>query len=161
MSDPGQAPRPDAGAPDYAPWPLRAVSLIVDNLALFALPFLAFLLITLLGLVDANGDPTPLGLVIWIPACLLALGFGLWNRILLDGRDGQSVGRRVMGIRLVGLATRRPIGPGKAFLRGLAHMLDNLPCACLPVGFLWPLWDPKRQTFADMLVGSIVIRVPR
>jgi uncharacterized RDD family membrane protein YckC len=28
------------------------------------------------------------------------------------------------------------------------------------VGYLWPLWDDKRQTFADMLLNTIVIHAP-
>jgi hypothetical protein len=26
------------------------------------------------------------------------------------------------------------------------------------IGYLWPLWDGKRQTFADKIVGTVVIR---
>jgi uncharacterized RDD family membrane protein YckC len=161
MSDSYPATPPGAEPPQYASWPLRAVSLLVDNLALFSMPLIAFGVIMALGLTDQEGNPSALGLVIWIPACLFALALGLWNRILLDGKTGQSLGRRVTGTRLVGVATGLPIGPGMALLRGFAHMLDNLPCACLPVGFLWPLWDPKRQTFADKLAGSIVVRLER
>ena len=25
------------------------------------------------------------------------------------------------------------------------------------VGFLWPLWDPQRQTFADKIVGTVCV----
>jgi len=34
--------------------------------------------------------------------------------------------------------------------------LDGLPCY---LGYLWPLWDSKRQTFADKIVGTVVVRV--
>ena len=33
------------------------------------------------------------------------------------------------------------------------HILDALTY----VGFLWPLWDAKRQTFADMLMRTVVV----
>jgi hypothetical protein len=36
----------------------------------------------------------------------------------------------------------------------LAHILDSLPCY---LGYLWPLWDAKRQTFADKVMGTVVI----
>jgi uncharacterized RDD family membrane protein YckC len=25
------------------------------------------------------------------------------------------------------------------------------------IGFLWPLWDRRRQTFADKLLGTVVL----
>ena len=41
-------------------------------------------------------------------------------------------------------------------LRDLAHLLDT---AALLIGWLWPLWDPERRTFADMLTRTEVLRV--
>ena len=43
------------------------------------------------------------------------------------------------------------------FVRGLAHFLDSLPCY---IGYLWPLWDTKRQTFADKIMNSVVVEKP-
>jgi hypothetical protein len=40
-----------------------------------------------------------------------------------------------------------------AFVRDLAHIVDSLACY---LGWLWPLWDAKRQTFADKLVKTVV-----
>jgi len=28
-----------------------------------------------------------------------------------------------------------------------------------PLGFMWPLWDPLGQTFADKVTGTVVVRV--
>jgi hypothetical protein len=47
------------------------------------------------------------------------------------------------------------IGGGMGIGRHLLHILDALPCY---LGFLWPLWDGKRQTFADKIVKSVVVR---
>jgi hypothetical protein len=41
-----------------------------------------------------------------------------------------------------------------AFVRDLAHILDALPCY---IGFLWPIWDSKRQTFADKIMNTVVV----
>ena len=41
-----------------------------------------------------------------------------------------------------------------AILRALAHFLDGLVCA---IGFLFPLWDTKKQTFADKIAKTVVI----
>ena len=42
-----------------------------------------------------------------------------------------------------------------AFLRDLAHFVDAVICY---VGFLFPLWDSKRQTLADKIVSTVVVR---
>jgi hypothetical protein len=42
-----------------------------------------------------------------------------------------------------------------AFVRDFAHLLDVLS---LGLGYLWPLWDARRQTFADKVVRSVVVR---
>ncbi|MGI3783463.1 MAG: RDD family protein, partial [Janthinobacterium lividum] len=85
-----------------------------------------------------------------------AFGLSIYNHYFLAGRTGQSYGKRVMKIWLVGRSTGRPIGPFDAFLRGLLHILD----AYGYVGYLWPLWDDERQTLADKLAQTVVVRTP-
>ena len=63
-----------------------------------------------------------------------------------------------MGIKLVKAETGQPIGAGMAFVRQIAHILDGIPCY---IGYLWPLWDDKRQTFADKVIGTYVIDQPK
>ena len=48
------------------------------------------------------------------------------------------------------------IGPWGLLLRDLAHLLDTVSV----VGWLWPLWDSRRRTFADMLLRTEVRVVP-
>ena len=40
-----------------------------------------------------------------------------------------------------------------AFIRDLVHILDGMAY----VGYLWPLWDEKKQTFADKIMRTIVV----
>lgn len=47
-----------------------------------------------------------------------------------------------------------PVGPWVALGREVAHLLD----VCSVVGWLWPLWDPQQQTFADKLASTRVVR---
>lgn len=60
-----------------------------------------------------------------------------------------------MGIRLLREADGRPLGFGMAFVRRLAHFLDSIACY---IGWLWPLWDAKKQTFADKVCSSVVVK---
>jgi uncharacterized RDD family membrane protein YckC len=54
------------------------------------------------------------------------------------------------------MATGQPVGVGLAIGRYFVHILDALPCY---LGFLWPLWDSKRQTFADKILSTVVVKV--
>lgn len=49
-----------------------------------------------------------------------------------------------------------PVGVVRLAARELAHLLDT---AALGVGWLWPLWDRRRRTFADLLLRTEVLRV--
>jgi uncharacterized RDD family membrane protein YckC len=85
---------------------------------------------------------------------LLGIGLWVWNRGIKQGA-GQSIGKEMMGTRLVAAQTGLPVGTGMALLRDIAHILDSLPCY---IGWLWPLWDVKRQTFADKVVSTFVYK---
>lgn len=85
-----------------------------------------------------------------------AFGLMVYNQYVLAGRTGQSYGKRVMKIWLVSRATGRPIGAFNAFVRNLLHVLDGFGY----VGYLWPLWDDERQTLADKIAQTVVVRTP-
>ena len=98
---------------------------------------------------------------------LISLGITIYNRWYLGGTTGQSWGKMVLKLKLIGESTGQPIGMvhpqlagmpalgmGMAFVRDIAHILDALPCF---IGYLWPLWDAKRQTFADKILNTVVV----
>jgi Mce-associated membrane protein len=77
------------------------------------------------------------------------------NRVVLPWLTGWSLGRAVFGIA----ARKRdgsPVGLARLVGRDLAHLLDT---AALLVGWLWPLWDRRRRTFADLLLRTEVHKV--
>lgn len=85
--------------------------------------------------------------------------FFFYNWCLRQGRTGYTLGKTVVGIKLVKDQNRRePVGVGMAFVRQLAHFVDGLVCN---LGYLWPIWDPKKQTFADKIMGTVVIIQPQ
>jgi uncharacterized RDD family membrane protein YckC len=84
---------------------------------------------------------------------LVALGWGLYNAYL-QGDTGQSVGKKQAGIRLVREADGQVIGGGPGIGRFFLHIVDAIPCY---IGFLFPLWDAKKQTFADKIMNTVVV----
>jgi hypothetical protein len=131
---------------------------LIDGAVFWSILIGGYLIIKVLGLVDEQGDPAGAGIAIWVVTVLGAMGVGVWNRVVRDGRTGRSLGRSATSTRLVLLRTGEPLGVAMCFVRGLCHILDRLPCC---VGLLWPLWDARRQTFADKIVGSVVIQERR
>lgn len=156
---------PPAGMPvgmpssAYANWGLRVVSAIIDGVV-------PGVLVGIGVLIDGGSssyDPTSgvttrsaPGAIYWL-LVLAAAAFGIWNSIILQGRTGQSLGKRAMGTTCLKESTMQPLGPGMQFARQVAHILDNI---CY-VGYLWPIWDKKRQTFADKIVGTVVVPKPK
>lgn len=70
--------------------------------------------------------------------------------------QGQSWGMKATGTRLVDAQSGAPIGTGRALGRYLfANFISGNICF---LGFLWALWDGKKQTWHDKVVGSIVVK---
>ena len=74
----------------------------------------------------------------------------------LEGRRGQSIGKRAVGIRTIDQYTGAPIGFGRAVGRMFARLLSG---QVLALGYLWMLWDDQKQTWHDKIVKSIVVKV--
>jgi uncharacterized RDD family membrane protein YckC len=84
----------------------------------------------------------------------LALAFCVWIWGYRQGKTGSSAGKSLLKFKVVSDRTWRPIGFGQSMARLLVHIfLDSF----FYVGFLWPLWDPQRQTFADKIVGTVCV----
>lgn len=93
----------------------------------------------------------------WVYAGVAGLAFLVMavNRLLLPTLTGWSLGRALFGI-----AVRRrdgaPVGILRLAVRDLAHLLDTAPVF---TGWLWPLWDRRNRTFADLLARTEVHKV--
>ena len=131
---------------NYASWLQRVGGYLLDILVL-----VPFYILALIGLGVGGGG----GALLAVIGYLGALIFGFWNTIFRQGRTGRSLGKEWVGITLIRESDGQPIGAGMTFVRGIAHILDALP---FYIGFLWPLWDAKRQTFADKVCGTVVVR---
>jgi len=145
---------------DYASWGKRVGAYLIDSIPsligafIFCGGYLYWLI--RLSIIGSSSPDLTVGLepmIVGLAIMAAGLGWTIYNRWLVAGRTGQSLGKRVTKIRLVSELTDAPIGPMNAFLRDLVHILDGMAY----VGYLWPLWDDKRQTFADKIVRTIVV----
>ena len=76
----------------------------------------------------------------------------------LSTRNGQSWAHQLLRLQVLDQESGAPISALRMGLRELAHLADF---ASLCIGFLWPLWDSQRQTFADKIVSTVVVSVDR
>jgi uncharacterized RDD family membrane protein YckC len=74
------------------------------------------------------------------------------------GKTGQTPGNAVLGIKVVDVRDRpgQPIGYGRAALRWLVSIVSFF---VFLLGYLWMLWDPKKQTWHDKAAASVPIRL--
>lgn len=142
----------------YAHWGYRVGAYLLDALLLAPAYFAQNIGIALWDDPTFSANTQDIGLAVSLIASVAMIAFGIWNQILRQGRTGSSLGKQWVGIAVISERTGAPIGGWRTFGRSLLHVLDALPCL---LGYLWPLWDDKRQTFADKIMKTIVVkRVP-
>ncbi|MFC4033346.1 RDD family protein [Streptomyces polygonati] len=129
----GQQP---TGMPPLANWGWRALSYLIDSVIILV-PYL---------------------IVRAVAGALLSVLVSLVITVLfayMEGTTGQTPGKKAVGTRTLRESNGQVLGFGLALGRKILHILDVIPCY---LGFLWPAWDKKKQTFADKIVSSVVIK---
>jgi uncharacterized RDD family membrane protein YckC len=101
-----------------------------------------------------NPEPSPSALgglvlvIAWIGALLYP--------IVLEGRpEGQTIGKRALGIRVVRKSNGAPLGYPLSSGRFIARFVEGFTFG---LGLLWAAWDPMHQTFHDKMAGTLVVR---
>lgn len=124
---------------------IRVLASIVDVGVLFA----ANLLLVLANALMGSEDDT------WARWASRAIGVAYL--VLGWGIGGQTVGKRLVGIRVVCADGRRP-----SLLLGVKRFVGYV-VACIPfhLGLLPILWHPRRQGWHDAIAGSVVVDLSR
>ena len=162
-------PPPPSGAilpkEAYTPWFTRVLAYLIDSIPMIVLIGAG------LGVAFATGDtvcaeydygyggycttsPSGIGLTLALLAWLVSLAYFVWNYGYRQGTTGSSIGKSVMKFKVVSEKTWQPIGFGMSFVRQIVHIVDGIVCY---IGYLWPLWDEKRQTFADKIMTTVCV----
>ncbi|MFE7228688.1 RDD family protein [Nocardioides sp. NPDC057577] len=182
--DPARGPQPQAppwaqqayvpSGPPLAPWVQRFASGLVD--AVLLVPF--YLVASVGGgLARESGIiVTGLGVLAIVAGWFGFLAFAIWNQVIRQGRTGHTIGKGLLRIKLVGKNPGATAGVPLTLFRqalnaigwvlifltyyaGFAFLFFGA-VICL-VNYMWPLWDKRRQTLADKLVGTLVVVEPR
>lgn len=151
----------------YTPWLTRVLAWLID--------YVPYLIIVGIGLAIAAATQervcvTQTDAYGWVRSCgkgnstlgdaslyisiLIGLAYIVWNYGYRQGTTGSSIGKTIMKFKVVSEETGQPIGFGMSVVRQLAHFVDAIICY---VGYLFPLWDAKRQTIADKIMKTICL----
>jgi uncharacterized RDD family membrane protein YckC len=91
----------------------------------------------------------------------LVIGFALdliYFTIFEGSESGQTLGKRLLRIRVVDFGTGERIDYRRALARAIGKILSGIPFG---LGYLWMLWDRDGQTWHDKFAYSTVANAPR
>lgn len=176
---PAGTPAPAAGRFVLATWWSRLGAYLVDGLVLGLGALIVTLPLCLAGgmtveeallflslaqpIPDSIAQPGPMYAVLVVqlllPSIAAAAMLAAWN--------GQTIGKRVAGIRVV-CADGSAVDGRTAFRREVLAKGILLPVVtvisfgtALVANYLWPIWDPQSRTGHDFLARTRVVQAPR
>jgi uncharacterized RDD family membrane protein YckC len=171
----GYAPPPPGPAisalptESYTPWLTRVLAFLIDNVPVAIVYVIAWVIalvtqqsscIASVNQYDVGQYCYPqesiIGVLAQGLASLAIFAYLLWNYGYRQGTTGSSLGKSVMKVKVVSEVTGQPLGFGMSIVRQLAHFVDAIICY---IGFLFPLWDAKRQTLADKIMTTVVLPI--
>ncbi len=171
----GYAPPPPGPAirtlptQDYTPWLTRALAFVIDILPYAIVHGIGTAILMATQQTSCVTDVTQytvnqycatqnssIGLAVQWLASAVGLFYLIWNYGYRQGTTGSSLGKSVMKFKVVSEVTGQPIGFGMSVVRFLAHFVDAIICF---IGFLFPLWDSKRQTLADKIMTTVCLPI--
>lgn len=168
----GYAPPPPVrnSADAYTSWFTRVLAYLIDAIPVLVVSGIAVIVIFATmgdvtssyteydygGSYSASGEISGAGWAAYGLAALVNFAYWLWNYGYKQGTTGSTIGKGVMKFKVISEKTGQPIGFGMSIARGFAHIVDSIICY---IGWLFPLWDAKRQTIADKIVGTICVPI--
>jgi uncharacterized RDD family membrane protein YckC len=138
----------------YASIGARFVAILVDGL-IVGIP-----LLVIEAILGFAGSP--------LSALVNAVVYFLYEGLLLTSWNGQTVGKKLMSVRVVSM-DGQPLTTNKAFTRtGVKALLSILGSIKPPftsvlsiislLDYLWPFWDANKQTLHDKAAGTYVVK---
>ncbi len=134
---------------------IRAAALLIDVVLFCAVFFPVTRVFKGVWLMAPTDHRWQRGLFIFDPLCLIFLIAIVAYYVGLEAFGG-SIGKRLLGLRIVNLDGRPP-GLRASIIRNVLRVVDSLP-ACDLLGALLVTWSPERMRLGDRLAGTRVVR---
>ena len=141
----------------YAGLGRRFLALLIDWLLFCAVFFPVTRIVKGVWLMMPNDHNWVNGWFIFDPLCLVFLIIMALYIILLEGLLGATLGKWIVGVRVIGTDGHLP-GVWKSAARNFLRMIDSLPAFNI-LGVILILRSPERTRFGDRVAGTRVIQV--
>ncbi|MGF6596835.1 putative RDD family membrane protein YckC [Paraburkholderia sp. GAS448] len=134
----------------YASYSRRATALAIDSIWWTVIVLFVPLGVSTEDILMAP-ESFALSIVLWlavgqcIPILVTGVLWAVW---------GTSPGKRTLHIRIVDADTGKPMTVRQAGLRTLGYLLSFATCGA---GFLWVLFNPRKQALHDRIANTVVI----
>jgi uncharacterized RDD family membrane protein YckC len=140
--------------PEYAGFWIRTAATLIDTVVILCITFplllavygWAYLDTPATGLVAGKAD----FLLTWVAPAVFAIAFWLYKR--------ATPGKMAVSIAVVDATTGHTLTFGQSIGRYLGYFVAGIP---LGLGFIWVVFDSKKQGWHDKLAGTVVVHVPR
>lgn len=143
-------PQPAGEVPGpLAEWIDRVIATLIDFVFIVAGAIVVFIAGAILGAISDI-----LGALVSFAGYTVLAVYGLYLGYL-EGIRGQSPGKAVRGLKVVKISDGQLLGGGMGVVRRIAHIVDSLVCY---LGYLLPLVDARKQTIADKMLETVVLR---
>jgi uncharacterized RDD family membrane protein YckC len=156
-------------ADSYTPWITRVLAFLIDYVPILVIYGIGAVIegitqqnncVTDISQYDVSThcytEDSVIGLLAQGVAGLLVFAYWVWNWGYRQGTTGSSLGKGFLKFKVVSEKTGQPLGFGMSVVRQIAHFVDAVICY---IGFLFPLWDAKRQTLADKIMTTVCLPV--
>jgi uncharacterized RDD family membrane protein YckC len=123
----------------------RVGAFIIDS----AVVFIGLVLLSIVVyVVDPFTSRTTMNVLTWlVSAAYWTIGYSAVMR-------GQTLGKRAVNLRVVGMDSQEPISVWRALLRLVGALIAAIPFG---LGYLWVLWDPDKRGWHDHIAGTRVL----
>lgn len=141
----------------YAGVRTRFAALAVDFILLSAVFFPVTRIVKGTWLMTASDHRWVSGWFVTDPLCLIYLFVIFAYFVLMEALAGDTVGKRLLGLRIIGVDSER-VGLGKAFVRNVLRVVDSLPVLSI-LGIVLVTGSAEKARFGDRVAGTRVIRI--
>ena len=100
---------------------------------------------------SGSGGLIALGVILVLLSFLIALAVAFWNRVWQVTKTGQSIGKKVAGLKVIDAESGAHPELGPAVLRELVHQFAGI------ISWIWMLVDDDDRTLADIVGKTHVI----
>ncbi|HPR64692.1 MAG TPA: RDD family protein [Thermoanaerobaculia bacterium] len=137
----------------YAGFWIRLVAYVIDSIVLSILCGLVMIPAAFLTFTTREDLTATILIIVGTGTLCSILSVGYL--VVFWAKSGATLGKKMLGLKIVRDDSDTPLGYGKAFLRLLGYMLSNV---ILYAGFIMVAFTRRKQGLHDYVAGTVVIR---